>query len=71
MKIKLAILAGGASFEREISLRSSEEIIKYLDIKKYDINTIIVPKEKNTSWVKELIDFSPDLVINLLHGGVG
>ncbi len=71
MKIKLAILAGGASFEREISLRSSEEIIKYLDIKKYDINTIIVPKEKNTSWVKELIDFSPDLVINLLHGGDG
>lgn len=71
MKTKLAVLAGGASFEREISLRSSEEIVKYLDKKKYDINTIIVPKEKSASWVKKLIEFSPDLVINLLHGGDG
>ncbi len=71
MKIKIAVLAGGASFEREISLLSSEEIVKYLDKEKYDVNVITVPKERDSFWIKQLTDFSPGLVINLLHGGEG
>jgi len=71
MKTKLAVLAGGTSFEREISLHSSKEIVKYLDKEKYEVNIITVPKEKDTLWIKKLTEFSPNLVINLLHGGDG
>ena len=34
MKTKIAILSGGSSFEREISLQSSKIVIKYLQKKK-------------------------------------
>lgn len=71
MKIKLAILAGGSSFEREISLKSAEEVVKYINDEVYDVRVIEIPKEKGSKWVGEILEFSPDILLNLLHGGDG
>ncbi len=71
MKIKLAILFGGASLEREISLKSAGEVIKYINKENYIIKPIDVPQKNNILWIKELLEFSPDIVLNLLHGGSG
>lgn len=71
-KIKLSVLMGGASVEREVSFRSAENILKNLSPEKYDIKAIEVPKDKaDTAWVNELIAFSPDFVLSALHGGRG
>lgn len=71
MKNKLVILCGGNSSEREISLQSAKEVASYIDTEKYDMKIITLPKDKNTDWVKELIAYSPDIALNLLHGGDG
>ncbi len=71
MKIRLAVLAGGSSFEREISLKSAEEVVKYINRDTYDVKVIEVPKEKCSNWVDEILAFSPDILFNLLHGGDG
>lgn len=51
MKKNIAIIAGGDSPEYEISIKSSKQIKKALDINKYNIFTIIV---RNNKW--DLID---------------
>ena len=71
-KLKIVVLKGGASVEREVSFRSAENIMKNLDKNKYDTVEIEVPKDKNnTVWVKELMEEAPDLVLSALHGGRG
>lgn len=71
MKPKIIILFGGESFEREISLQSSKEVIKHINHKKYDVTPIEVPKEKDSRWIHSLLNISPDVIFNLLHGGNG
>lgn len=71
MKVKLCILVGGGSCEREVSFRSKENILKAIDENKYDINVIEVPKNKDKAWIRELMDISPDIVLSALHGGEG
>ncbi|NTV40991.1 MAG: D-alanine--D-alanine ligase A, partial [Candidatus Moranbacteria bacterium] len=44
-KIKLAIIFGGKSQEHEISLKSSQEVIKALDKERYGITLIAITKE--------------------------
>jgi len=71
MRIDIVILAGGPSSEREISLKSAEEILKYINEDKYNISVINVPTTNETLWIKKLITSPPDIIINLLHGGAG
>lgn len=71
-KIKLALLTGGASVEREVSFRSSENILRSLDKNKYDITIIKLPKDKtDIAWISELMQLRPDFVLSALHGGKG
>ena len=69
MKINLMILKGGTSLEREISLKSFENVIKHIDKDKYNILDIDVLN------INDLINhiklFNPDIVLNLMHGGIG
>jgi len=44
-KLKVAVLMGGVSSEREVSLMSGKEVISNLDKEKYDVIAIDVPKE--------------------------
>lgn len=65
-KIKLVVLMGGISSEREISLISGNEVIKNLDKNKYEI--IPIDFDGSCEWVNEL---NPDLVFIALHGKYG
>ena len=71
MKKKIGVLSGGKSAEREVSFMSAENILNALDKEKFDVKQYIVPKEKNTDWIKEIVNDPPDLMLNLLHGGDG
>jgi D-alanine-D-alanine ligase len=77
----IAILAGGPSAEREISLQSAELVEKYLDPGKYSFRTIVLEKggwfEKNERVKVDLNDFSLtfdgkketfDFVFLIIHG---
>ena len=67
--IKVALLYGGESTEREISIKSGkavEEALKNLRLS----YKVFDPIEKYT-FVKKLVDYSPDVVFIALHGKVG
>jgi len=44
-KIRVAVLMGGNSTEREVSLMSGKEVMKNLDKEKYEVIGIVVPEE--------------------------
>ncbi|MCL2591852.1 MAG: D-alanine--D-alanine ligase [Defluviitaleaceae bacterium] len=69
--LKVCVLMGGSSTEREVSLISANEIIKNLNKSKYDIYDIDIPKDGSTDWIKKLLDNPPDMVLSALHGGMG
>lgn len=70
---KLIILTGGNSLEREISLKSCENILNYIDKSIYNTKVINIPKnlKKNMGWATEVMNFSPDIIFSTLHGGFG
>lgn len=65
-KLKVVVLMGGISSEREVSLISGNEVVKNLDKKKYEI--IPVDFNGDCTWVDEI---KPDLVFIALHGKYG
>ena len=67
-KMKIALLAGGWSGEREVSLKSGEAVYNALDKRKYDVITYDPSIELSILMeAKEEID----LAFNLLHGKYG
>lgn len=72
MKTKLAILTGGSSMEKEISYKSCQNLICFLNCDKYKVKVIEVSNDiNNLHWIEELTLFSPDIVFSTLHGGAG
>jgi D-alanine-D-alanine ligase len=69
-KIKLALLSGGLSKEREVSLKTGEKIFEALDKKKYDIFRYD-PKSDLEKLIKDLFARKIDLVFPALHGPYG
>jgi len=65
-KLKVVVLMGGISSEREVSLISGNEVVKNLDKKKYEV--IPVDFNGDCTWVDEI---KPDLVFIALHGKYG
>ncbi len=68
-KLKIALLYGGSSSEREISIKSGqavEEALKRLSLN-YKVFDPINPPE----FTKSLLEYNPDLVFNMLHGKGG
>ena len=66
--LKILILAGGYSNEREISLITAKSVIE--ELKKSRIYKLFLT-EPDGNFVKKLRKFKPDLVLNLLHGRYG
>ncbi len=62
---------GGNSLERAVSLQTGEEMMKHLNLQKYEIIPITIPENHNTDWIITLIQIKPDLVLSALHGGMG
>ncbi len=69
MKINLMILKGGMSLEREISLKSFENVIKNIDKQRYNILDIDV--NDIDTLINHIKEFKPHIVLNLMHGGIG
>ncbi len=66
--LKILILAGGYSNEREISLITAKSVIN--ELKKNRKYTLFLT-EPDGNFIKKLRKFKPDLVLNLLHGRYG
>ena len=67
-KLKIAVLAGGWSREREISILSGNAAFKALDKKKYDV-TLYDPKNELAELMAQKENI--DLALILLHGKYG
>ena len=65
---KILLLAGGYSNEREVSLETAKSVYsELLKNKKYKLKI----QEPNGNLIKNLRKFTPDIVLNLLHGRYG
>ena len=65
---KILILAGGYSKEKEISLQTAKSVLSELNKdNKYNVKVI----NPDGRFVKELRNFKPNIVLNLLHGRYG
>jgi D-alanine-D-alanine ligase len=67
LKKRVAVLMGGRSAERDISLMSGEQIFEALQEKKYDAAKI----QMNGAVVENLKQYRPDIVFLALHGRFG
>lgn len=65
---KVAVLMGGRSEEREVSLRTGSAVISALKKKGYTTREI---DTKEASFITELQNFNPDVVFIALHGPYG
>ncbi|MBM3472207.1 MAG: D-alanine--D-alanine ligase [Armatimonadetes bacterium] len=64
---RVAVLLGGRSGEREVSLRSGAGVLAALAARGYDA----VGVDPNCSLPQQLADAGAELVFNALHGGAG
>ena len=67
-KIRIAVLAGGWSGERDVSLKSGQTVYNALDREKYLV-TMIDPRDEMRILFEKKGEI--DLVFNMLHGKVG
>ena len=67
MKKRVAILKGGNSVEREVSLSTGQSCSKALIRLGYYVKSI----DTKENFIGELIKFKPDVVFNALHGKYG
>jgi len=69
-KEKIAVVMGGISNEREISLASGAGVSSALERLGYSFKQIDLTQDLS-EFVKELTDYQPDIVFNALHGHFG
>ena len=67
MSLKVAVLMGGSSFEREFSLDSGKRVCGALE----EAGHKVVPLDTNSELVPTLRSEKPDVVYNALHGKHG
>ncbi len=68
-KIKVLLLMGGGGSEHEVSLSSGKEVMRNLDLEKYEVISMVMETQELDLEKVKLI--SPDVVFIALHGGVG
>ncbi len=67
--LKIALVYGGRSSEREISIRSGEAVKRSLE--RINLRFKVFDPVNPKKFVKDLIDYNPDVIFNLLHGKFG
>ena len=66
--MKVAVILGGTSFEREVSLKTGEAVIEACRMNNYAVETVIIDKNyKNFLPILKKVD----IVFNALHGTLG
>ncbi|WP_297455825.1 D-alanine--D-alanine ligase [Persephonella sp.] len=68
-KLKIALLYGGSSSEREISIKSGQAVEGAL--KRLSLNYKVFDPINPPEFTKSLLEYNPDLVFNMLHGKGG
>lgn len=68
MSKHVAVLLGGRSPERDVSLVSGMMVIEALEAKGYQVSPI---DPQDTDWIDQLNGIKPDVVFNALHGDWG
>ena len=68
MSKHVAVLLGGRSPEREVSLVSGQKVIEALEAKGYQVSPI---DPQDHDWMAQLDGIKPDVVFNALHGDWG
>lgn len=68
MSKHVAVLLGGRSPERDVSLVSGKKVIEALEAKSYQASPI---DPQDTDWIDQLNGIKPDVVFNALHGDWG
>jgi D-alanine-D-alanine ligase len=68
MSKHVAVLLGGRSPERDVSLVSGKKVIEALEAKGYQVSPI---DPQDTDWIDQLNGIKPDVVFNALHGDWG
>ena len=66
--MKVAVVLGGVSFERDVSLKTGEAVIEACRINNYEVEAVIIDKnyQKFLPILKKV-----DIVFNALHGTLG
>ncbi len=67
MKARIAVVMGGPSTEREVSIASGREVAAALQRLDYDVQTL----DYDLNFVDALGSLAPDIVFNALHGPGG
>ena len=70
MNKKIAVLLGGISAEKKVSLETGKYVSKSLEEQGYKVKKIKVTNNKK-NLIKNLKKFKPDIVFNALHGTFG
>jgi D-alanine-D-alanine ligase len=65
-KLKIAVLMGGNSSEREVSLSSGRTVVANLDKQKYEVLPVDLP-----SGLDDMVKWKPDFALIILHGRGG
>lgn len=68
-KNKVLLLMGGGGTEHEISLKSGGEVLKNLDLEKYEVSTMILENKK--IHIDKIKKINPDLIFIVIHGSIG
>ena len=66
--MKVAVILGGTSFERDVSLKTGKAVIEACRVNNYDVETVIID-EKYKKFLPILKQ--ADIVFNALHGTLG
>ncbi|MBT4740895.1 MAG: D-alanine--D-alanine ligase [Rhodospirillaceae bacterium] len=67
---RVAVLYGGFSSERDVSLVSGRDAATALETAGYDVTTIDVPRDM-PALTSAIVEAKPDVVFNALHGRYG
>lgn len=70
-KVRVAVLMGGPSAEHDISLKTGEQVLEYLDKKKYQAKAVKISKEGKWDIPPAELAKKFDIVFLALHGEYG
>ena len=62
-KIRVAVLYGGRSAEHEVSLKSAENVIKYLDPSRFEVIPIGIDKQGKWFLGRDVFTNSLDILV--------
>ena len=66
--MKVAVILGGTSFERDVSLKTGKAVVEACRSNNYDVETVII--DKNHKRFLPILK-QADIVFNALHGTLG